>query len=115
MRSMSRHALALALLVVLGTWRVSGQGTATVQAEPAVDAVPFEEWLKALVAEALDKGFDPALVESTLAHLEPLSRVITADRSQAELNPGFSRYVSRRLTRVMVQRGREREQEHRAI
>ena len=33
------------------------------------------------------------LVQQTLAGLEPLPRVIKSDRSQAELNPGFNRYL----------------------
>jgi membrane-bound lytic murein transglycosylase B len=106
----------LTLLLVLGCWPVSGQGPAPAPAEPVVDApAPFDDWLKTLIAEALDKGFDPALVETTLAHLEPLPRVIAADRSQAELNPGFARYLSGRLTKAMVSRGREMEQEHRPV
>jgi membrane-bound lytic murein transglycosylase B len=115
MRSVSRHPFTLALLLVLGCWPVHGQGTAPAPADPVVEAPPFEEWLQGLVAEALDRGFDPALVESTLADLEPLPRVIAADRSQAELNPGFARYLSGRLTKVMVRRGQEMEQEHGAV
>ena len=115
MRSMSRPGLALTLLVLLGSWPLRGQEPVAAPAEPVVEAPPFNEWLKTLVSEALDKGFDSALVDSTLAHLEPLPRVITADRSQAELNPGFARYSSGRVTKAMVQRGREMKQEHRAV
>ena len=38
---------------------------------------------------------------------EPLPQVIQSDRNQAELNPGFDRYLNARLTRAMMTRGRE--------
>ena len=78
-------------------------------------AVPFEDWRAALVDEALGRGFDAPLVEQILTGLEPLPRVIAADRTQAELNPGFTRYVSTRLTRPMVRRGRELSRTHRSL
>ena len=74
----------------------------------AVDApLSFDEWLAALTAEARGKGFSDGLIEETLAGLQPLERVIQSDRSQAELNPGFSRYAGARLTPVMINRGKE--------
>ena len=74
----------------------------------AVDApLSFDEWLAALTDEARGKGFSDGLIEETLAGLQPLERVIQSDRSQAELNPGFSRYAGARLTPVMINRGKE--------
>ena len=74
----------------------------------AVDApLSFDQWLTALTEEARGKGFSDGLIEDTLAGLQPLVRVIQSDRSQAELNPGFTRYASARLTPVMINRGRE--------
>ena len=113
-RPVPRSCLLVALLLVLGA-ALQGQGPAPAPAEPVVDAPPFDDWLKTLVAEALERGYEPALVEGTIAHLEPLPRVIAADRSQAELNPGFARYVSGRLTKARVQRGREMSRAHREV
>ena len=76
---------------------------------------PFADWLVELTQEARDRGFSEALVEQTLAGLEPLHRVIASDRSQAELNPGFNRYLSARLTRAMITRGQDLSIEHRAL
>ena len=67
----------------------------------------FDDWLTALTEEARGKGFSDGLIEETLAGLQPLERVIQSDRSQAELNPGFTRYASARLTPVMINRGKE--------
>jgi membrane-bound lytic murein transglycosylase B len=83
------------------------------QVPPAEPAKPFAEWLVDLIEEADDKGFDDKLIADTLIGLEPLPRVIQADRSQAELNPGLDRYLSTRLTRPVVTRGREMLRQHR--
>jgi membrane-bound lytic murein transglycosylase B len=82
---------------------------------PTEPSVPFDEWLVQLIEEADDKGFDDALIAETLIGLEPLQRVIQADRSQAELNPGLDRYLSTRLTRPVITRGREMMKQHRAL
>jgi len=65
---------------------------------------PFADWLTDLRSEALARGY-PETVVRNLDGLLPLQRVIAADRSQAELTPGFDRYLSSRLTRLMVSRG----------
>jgi membrane-bound lytic murein transglycosylase B len=82
----------------------------------AVDAPKsFEEWLTDLRTEARAKGFSDGLVDETLTGLQPLERVIQSDRSQAELNPGFSRYSSARITKSMVTRGKNLMAEHSAL
>jgi membrane-bound lytic murein transglycosylase B len=82
---------------------------------PAEPAVPFDVWLAELIHEANEKGFNEQLVQDTLVGIEPLTRVIQADRSQAELSPGLDRYLSTRLTRTVVNRGRALAKEHRAL
>jgi membrane-bound lytic murein transglycosylase B len=83
---------------------------------PVVDAPePFADWLANLRQEALGRGFSESLLTETLADLEPLERVVQADRSQAELNPGLARYLSTRLTPAMIRRGREMSKEHQAV
>ncbi len=84
--------------------------------QPAVEPpVPFEEWLAEVIDEADDKGFDEALIKEALTGLEPLPRVIQADRTQAELSPGLDRYLSTRLTRPVITRGRELMKQHRTL
>ena len=59
------------------------------QEPPVEPSQPFDVWLRELVAEAHDRGYSESIVNDTLAGLEPLSRVITNDRAQAELVVGF--------------------------
>jgi membrane-bound lytic murein transglycosylase B len=68
---------------------------------------PFPEWLAELVAEARNRGFSDSLIEQTLNGLEPLPRVITSDRTQAELTISFDRYFNSRVTPAVISRGRE--------
>src|SRR5688500_18468889 len=93
--------LVSALVLVSEPARVRGQ----VQ-DPVVDASqPVSGWLVDLPEEARDRGLGDALVDQTLMGLAPLQRVVDNDRAQAELNPGFNRYLSTRVTRTMVKRG----------
>ena len=81
-----------------------------------VDApLSFDAWLTGLTDEARAKGFSDELIEETLAGLQPLERVIQSDRSQAELNPGFDRYATARLTPVMINRGKELLDHHKTL
>jgi membrane-bound lytic murein transglycosylase B len=103
---MRRLLLFLGLLGVLVQ-----QGIGGASQDPPPDGLPappqpFERWLADLQSEALARGYDASVVQH-LADLQPLERVIAADRSQAELNPGFDRYLSSRVTPLMVKRGKE--------
>jgi membrane-bound lytic murein transglycosylase B len=104
-----RRILLVLAVVALFPQYANLQSTAPAPAEPTVS---FDEWLTSLIEEADDKGFDDQLIRETLAGLQPLPRVIQADRSQAELNPGLDRYLSTRLTRPVITRGRELMRQH---
>lgn len=95
--------VVLAALVPQEPTRAQAQAPETVVDEP----LPFAEWLVQLTEEARQRGFSDALLNQTLAGIEPLERVIQSDRSQAELNPGFNRYLASHMTRPLVARGRE--------
>jgi membrane-bound lytic murein transglycosylase B len=130
-QDLTPHMRWLALLTVFALLTappVATQTTTADQAAPSVlatgIAVPtvavdapksFDEWLVDLRTEALSKGFSDVLIEETLAGLTPLERVIQSDRSQAELNPGFSRYSNARITKSMVSRGKDMMAEHEAL
>jgi membrane-bound lytic murein transglycosylase B len=90
-------------------------GLLAAQNPPLEPPPPFATWLADLIEEADDRGFEDTLIAQTLAGLEPLPRVIQADRSQAELNPGLDRYLSTRLTRPVITRGREMLRQHRTV
>jgi membrane-bound lytic murein transglycosylase B len=105
-------AFLLALLAL-----VSGQTLAQSPAQdpPVVTPPPFDDWLVTLKEEARARGFSDALLGETLEGVAPLEHVVQSDRSQAELNPGFARYLSTRLTASMIRRGKEMSDEHRAV
>ena len=123
-----RWLALLTAFALLTAPSVATQSTTADQAAPSVLAtgisVPtvavdtpksFDEWLVDLRTEARGKGFSDGLIEETLAGLTPLERVIQSDRSQAELNPGFSRYSNARITKSMVTRGRDIMAEHKDL
>jgi membrane-bound lytic murein transglycosylase B len=103
--------LTVALALVSGSAGAQNQAPET----PAVPPTPFPDWLVALKHEARERGFSDALLSETLSDVEPLERVVRADRSQAELNPGFGRYLSTRLTPSMIRRGKEMSKEHHTV
>jgi len=85
------------------------------QEVPIDAAQPFDVWLDAFVAEARGKGYDDDLLSKTVVGLEPLTRVVAADRSQAELTISFDRYVRTRLTPTVIRRGRELSRQHQGV
>jgi membrane-bound lytic murein transglycosylase B len=103
----------LVLIVALAALTAISIGARTQDASPTPPS--FDEWLVDLTREARDRGYSDELLTETLTGLEPLQRVVDSDRSQAELNPGFERYLSTRLTRAMIRRGQEMAREHRAV
>jgi membrane-bound lytic murein transglycosylase B len=107
---MRRALLVIAALAAL-TVVVRAQSSPA----PAEPPVPFDVWLAELIHEANERGYNEALVNDTLVGLEPLPRVIQADRSQAELAPGLDRYLATRITRTVVNRGRAQAKEYRTL
>lgn len=100
-------------------------GTLTAQQQPAtgvaitdlspVEPPPFGDWLEALLAEARERGYSERVLKETLSGVEPIERVIQSDRSQAELTPGFEHYLSSRVTRTVMRRGRDLGRQHRTL
>jgi membrane-bound lytic murein transglycosylase B len=108
---MRRLALILAVLALISKeTRAQNQPPEALPAPP-----PFSDWLVALRQEAHDKGYSDALLKQTLEGLAPLEHVVQSDRSQAELNPGFARYLSTRLTNTMIRRGKEMAVQHQTV
>ncbi len=68
-----------------------------------------------MIDEALRRGFNRGLVSQALAGLQPLPRVIQADRAQAAPSRGLEAYLAVRLTPALVARGREQMREHRTL
>lgn len=103
---------AVLITLVLASGVVWAQDASAPAQAPADARLDFAIWLENTVAEARTRGFSDDIVAQTLSGLEPLPRVIESDRNQAELNPGFARYASSRLTTTMVRNGRTMAKQH---
>jgi membrane-bound lytic murein transglycosylase B len=79
---------------------------------PAGPPPPFQVWLGRLIDEGVSRGFDRDLVTRALGRLQPLPRVIQADRAQAAPSPGLAAYLEARLTPALVADGRTQAREH---
>src|ERR671913_59705 len=92
-----RYSWALLLLVLVA----SGPG-ASAQSPPPVAPVvtppPFDEWLIALKAEAIERGIASELVERAFTGLQPVEQILERDRTQAEFALDLEAYLKRRLT-----------------
>ena len=109
---MSRLLILLLPLLALAAAPAARQEP-TPAAPPAENPQPFQAWLTDFMTEARSRGYSDGLLKQTVADLEePLPQVIQSDRNQAELNPGFDRYLEARRTRTMVTRGREMGRTH---
>jgi membrane-bound lytic murein transglycosylase B len=94
--------------VIALVWQISPR-------PPAQPPPPFQAWLANLTGEAVRRGFDRRLVTRALSGLQPLPRVIEADRSQVGSSPALAIYLSQRLTSDRIARGREQMREHRSL
>lgn len=109
------------LLVVLagsiGLALVAGQaGQLPAPAAPAtVNGVTFEAFVAGLRDEALTRGISAATVEATLTGIEPVTVVVTRDRSQPETTQSLDAYVQQRVTAGRIATGRKMLATHKAL
>lgn len=75
----------------------------------------FATWLQELRAEAITLGIRAQTLDTTLAGLRPLPRVIALDRKQPEETLTYAQYLERTLPASRVQKGRRLLHEHRAL
>ena len=76
---------------------------------------PFEAWLHSLIDEAHVRGYSDDLIQTTLAGLTPLSRVVERDSAQAEFTIALDRYFRTRITPRVVRMGKEHAAEQREL
>lgn len=69
--------------------------------------VPFESWLDGLRAEAAAKGVSAAVIDQALGDLKPIKRVIELDRRQPEFTQTFWTYLTKRVNKTRIERGRK--------
>jgi membrane-bound lytic murein transglycosylase B len=75
----------------------------------------FEQCRARLQQVAVERGIRPDTAAGVLADVEPLERVITADRNQPEFVQTFRDYLALRVTTDRVDAGRALYAEHRAL
>lgn len=85
---------------------------AAAQAQPQQE---FPLWLDGLRSEALAQGISQATLDTTLAGLQPIDRVIELDRRQPEFTMSFAGYLSHVVNPGRVKAGRRQLAQHRKL
>jgi membrane-bound lytic murein transglycosylase B len=94
-----RHGMwAAALVIWLFAPPINAFGT-----EP-----DFEQWLIAFKKEAIQAGISRATLDVAFKGVKPIEKVLDLDRSQPEFKLTLDQYLSKVVTREMVQEGRKR-------
>ncbi len=76
---------------------------------------PFGEWLQELRAEAERDGIGAATLDSALADVAPVNRVIELDQQQPEFTQTFWTYMDKRVSEGRIERGRALLTKHRDL
>ncbi|MBI5142641.1 MAG: lytic murein transglycosylase [Nitrospirae bacterium] len=75
----------------------------------------FDDWLKAFRADAMRDGISSQTLDAAFEGVEPISRVITLDRSQAEFKLTFPEYRDRIMPESRIRAATEKLAENRAM
>ncbi len=68
----------------------------------------FEQWLVAFKEEAIGAGISQATLDAAFKGVKPIEKVLDLDRSQPEFKLTLDQYLSKVVTKEMVQEGRKR-------
>ena len=108
---LSRFLLVLVLVV-------SGAGLSAQSPPPVVPVAtppPFDEWLTALKAEAIERGIAAELVERAFTGIQPVEQILERDRTQAEFALDLEAYLKRRLTPQTIKIAQQMYTKHRDV
>ena len=100
---------------IAGIYAIVGLALLSAGATDALAQQSFEQCRDRLQLAALERGISEATASSILATVEPLERVIRADRNQPEFVQDFRQYLNARVTTARVETGRELYAQHRAL
>ena len=104
----SRFAVGTALALSLGL------GTA--QAQPCGnDGAGFDRWLGQFRTQAASQGVSQAALASGLQGITYDTTVIRLDRGQRSFKLSFEEFYQRRVGEVLIKKGRQRMEQHRAL
>lgn len=130
-RNPSSPFVALAMLALSGCSHAQAQQGGSVQPPPSANAPAitqppaapsspaaeqdFTAFLASVRQDGLKLGISGKTLDSALAGLKPIDRVIELDRRQPEFVLTFDQYVSRIVTPARVAAARERYRENKAL
>ena len=113
-----RGACRRVLAAIVGVFIILAAPTARLKPLPHAGGAPpppFGAWLTAVVEEAVARGYDRHFLEQTLSGLQPLPRVMRADRRQAEVTQTLDEYLTARVTPELVTEGQRLMNRHRLL
>lgn len=93
--------LCVVVLSVSPTFAADDGKSSTVEVPPE----GFAAWLKALRAEAIEKGISAQTVDAVVSDINHLPRVIAKDRKQAEFHETYEEYLSKRVSPWRINKG----------
>ncbi len=96
-------------------WAVAGAMLAGLAAARPAQALPFEQWLDGVRAEASRAGIGAKTLDAALADISLIPRVIELDRAQPEFTLTFDQYMARVVSPRRVRKGRAKFAENRAL
>ncbi len=82
----------------------------------AVAQLPtFDAWLEGIKRDAAAAGISETTIETALAGIAPIERVLELDRKQPEFTRTFWAYLDRAVSAQRIERGRRMLAKHRAL
>ncbi|MEE2662146.1 MAG: lytic murein transglycosylase [Pseudomonadota bacterium] len=72
----------------------------------------FQDWLKGIRSEALERGIPEKIIQTLLTDVQPNRRVIKRDRNQSEFKLTLQKYRNRVITTKNVTAGRTKVQKY---
>ncbi len=110
MSALGRKFWLAGIVVAAVFWLDGGRGAEAQTAPP-----PFGPWLQDLKAEAMSRGIRETTLETALAGVQPIPRVLELDRRQPEFTLTLWRYLSRAISDERVAKGRAMLKKHRKL
>ncbi len=75
----------------------------------------FVEWLDLLKEEAASRGISANTLDTALAGVQPIERVIELDRNQPEFKKTFQSYLKMTVSEFRIKKGRKMLEQHMAL